>query len=343
MTDTEKEGSIRNDLDDISVGIGQKLINIVKNYRFWAVVLVIISIIFMVVICLVQFDNQDKIENKQEPVELIATATATIMPTATATVTPISSPTLKPTSVPTIKLTATPTIPTEVINTSFSCGTYGGDSWPPYPAMGPTPLFVSLYPSGSAPNLAGFQWDYDGDGSWDSEALDFQANRVYETAGNFRPKFRVKVTNGEYGPTCTYPFEVRAGSSSEYQNETIAIDKLYTEVTVSKSKQNFEFDGPEINLNNINNNTIIIPFLTVSSKEDFTAIRLKLNNSYSGYGTYEGGKDMREGTAYRQNLFIDKNKENGVYEGEFIITYTVDRGTVTREAPAARYKITLTD
>jgi len=60
-------------------------------------------------------------------------------------------------------------------------------------------------------------------------------------------------------------------------------------------------------------------------------------------GFYETGRDMNGGTGFHENLFIDKSKPNGTYEGEFMITYTTDNGTVTKDAGVARYKITLTD
>jgi len=293
--------------------------------------------------------GQKQISNPQLTTELVVFPTQevvnpTIQPTVSPTLNPVITSIIKnisPTSKPTI---VTTTIPKEIINSSFSCGIYNSDSYPPFPAIGSVPLFVSLYPSGgtsSGVTLIGFQWDYDGNGTWDSETIEQQANRVYTSNGNFRPKFRVVGSNKEYGPTCTYPHEVVSGSFVEYQNDIISIDKLYTEVTVSRSKQNFQYVGSEENLNN-GGNRIYIPFLTVSSKEQFTAVRIKATYN-SLFGFYETGRDMDEGTAYHQHLFIDKSKPNGTYEGEFTITYTTDEGTVIKEAAVAKYKITLTD
>ncbi len=271
-------------------------------------------------------ETDANIELTATPIE---TASTPVPTTARGLITPSST------------LTPTPEV---VINDNFSCGTYGGSEYPSYPATGLSPLFVSLFPSGGTMegvSLVGFQWDYDGDGVWDSGTVDGRASHTYTTSGEYTPKFRVVGSNGEYGPTCTYPHAVVVGTAVDYENDTISVDKLYTEVTVSKSEQNFSFSGKEKALND-DNDRIYIPFLTVSSKEKLTTVRHE-GTPYPGYGCYESGRTLQPGTAYHQNLFIDRDKPNGTYRGEFTITYTTDNGTVTKDAATARYAITLTD
>ncbi len=276
-------------------------------------------------------------------------------PTPTPTLTPTNSPPT-PTQVVaqlSYKRNPTPTptpTPKEVVNPNFKCGKYEPMTYPSFPALGSPPLLVTLMPSGGISEgyvLAGFQWDYDGDGKWDSGTIHSETTYTYTKQGVFKPRFRVVSTDGTYGPPCEYPFEVKVVPSVDYENDTIIVDKLYREFTISKSKQNYTFSGPEKYLNNggPEGDKIFIPFVTISSKNKFTAIRIKTKpDTYDGYGHHEGGRDLRAGTAYHQHIYINKNKPVGTYNGELIFTYTTgERGEITKEGPTLRYKIRLTE
>lgn len=261
-----------------------------------------------------------------------------------------TSPAATPTKILSASPTRIPTKITEKINPNSYCGQYGYDNnrvsnYPPRPAFGPSPLSVMLSPSGgvgSGISLLGFQWDFEGDGIWDSTA-ETRITHTYKNNGTFTPKFRVKGSDGSFGPTCTYPFNVTVSDSSvEFQNDTIAVSKLNFEFTVSKSKQNYTFDNDQIIFNNLGNNRIALPAFSVSSKNSFTAIRFK-DKYNSLFGIYEAGNDLYQGTSALYHFFIDISQPNGVYEGQNQITYTTNNGTVTNDGPIIRYKITLTD
>ncbi len=75
-----------------------------------------------------------------------------------------------------------------------------------YPSStGTAPYDVLLQPGGSAGSsggMVGYQWDYTGDGSWDTEVSPNAINYTYQTAGTYNVKMRVLGSNGEYSNTC---------------------------------------------------------------------------------------------------------------------------------------------
>jgi len=243
-----------------------------------------------------------------------------------------------------------PTKISEKINKNFMCGTYSAErdnnTYPPRPAFGQAPLLVKLSGSAgvdSSTSLAGIQWDYEGNGNWDSKITESRSNYIYLKDGKYTPKFRAKGINGFFGPTCTYPYEIIVDSTKTpaFQNDIIAVDKINLEYTISKSKQNYQFTGAESVLND-RSVDIYVPGFSVSARKSFTAIRFK--NTYDHtIGIYEVGNDLNEGTSASYHLFIDKNKPNGVYEVKNQLTYTTSNGTVTTDGPIISYKITVTD
>lgn len=223
------------------------------------------------------------LKGKNESLGIIPAQTPTVSPTTTTEASTASTATgsrPKETPKPTIK-----SIPVANVDNSFYCGKYDSVSHPSLPARGSVPLLVSLSPSGGTSqgvSLAGWQWDYDGDGNWDTDKIIIDPNdrnsnfflHTYSTTGTLHPKFRVVGNNGSVGPTCTYPFDVVVGGSLAYQNDTIAIDKLSFEYTVSKSKQNFSppwYEKPFSNESQL----IYMPAFNVSSKNKFTFVSYK--------------------------------------------------------------------
>ena len=268
----------------------------------------------------------------------------------TVSPTPIQTPKISPTPkpAPTIKPT-----PISIIDNSFSCGKYDSITKPPLPARGGAPLYVVLYPAGGVSGshtLVGWQWDYDGNGTWDTDKIVVDPNKpdsgkfphAYSSKGTFTPKFRAVANNGAVGPTCSYPFDVVVGSILGYQNDMIAVDKLNVEATVSRSKQNYEFAWFEKDFTNGGSN-IFAPAFNVSSKEVFTFVGFKEAwNSHAGI--YDTGVNLDAGTSANFHLFVNKSEANGTYEGDKTITYTTGpNGTVIKDGPTIHYKITLTD
>lgn len=80
------------------------------------------------------------------------------------------------------------------------------------PPTGPPPLTVTLHGGGSAgytPGINGYQWDFEGDGIWDTtEITIWPATHVYTQSGTYYPKYRVHSVNGQWSDICNYPFPI---------------------------------------------------------------------------------------------------------------------------------------
>ena len=75
-----------------------------------------------------------------------------------------------------------------------------------YPSStGVAPFNALLQPQGYADlagGIAGYEWDFIGDGSWDTSASPNAQYYTYQPAGTYTVKMRVLATNGEYSDTC---------------------------------------------------------------------------------------------------------------------------------------------
>jgi hypothetical protein len=95
------------------------------------------------------------------------------------------------------------------------------------PTTGPAPLKVALHGSGRsfAPGVGveGYEWDFDGNGTWDSPVQLDYIEHIYTVNGTYRPKFRIKGQNGKYSETCTYGYEVLVGPISTNPNYDVTI------------------------------------------------------------------------------------------------------------------------
>lgn len=293
----------------------------------------------------------------------VAVTPASPSPTPTASIAPVEedpspSPSIKPSPSPSPKVSPSikpspslspspsPT-PTVVVDNTFTCGTYSGDTYPLMPAYGKTPLYVTLFPSGGTSggiSLAGFEWDFDGDGVWEGGVSASKVGRTYDKSATFNPKFRAKGNNGAVGPTCSYPYPVVAGGSTAYENDILMVDKLNVETTISKSKNNYTFTGQLSKLNN-DDSAIYVPFVIISTKKEARTIATSITNNTAGgnYGATIGTPHMEPGTAYYTQLWISKNIANGTYEGTMKIQYKDASGVTTYDATNATYKIIVTD
>lgn len=261
---------------------------------------------------------------------------------------PKVSPSVKPSASPSPSLSPSPNpTPTVIVDNTFTCGTYSGDTYPPMPAYGKTPLYVTLFPSGGTSgdiSLAGFEWDFDGDGVWEGGVSASKVGRTYDKSATFNPKFRAKGNNGVVGPTCSYPYPVISGGSTTYENDILMVDKLSVETTISKSKNNYTFTGQLSKLNN-DASAIYVPFVIISTKKDARAIVTSITNNTAGgnYGATTGTASMDSGTAYYTQLWVSKTIANGTYEGTMKIQYKDPSGVTSYDATNATYKITVTD
>lgn len=319
-----------------------------KNKKFYIFFGVLVVVIFLIILTAIKvFANPSK---KKEPISSIVptitpffTSTPTlavdgqVTPVVMITSTPV--PTKKPTNIPTLKPTPTPFGLGDPINEKHTCGS--SDYFPALPAKGEAPLFVALFPAGSTAqpeSFEGYQWDFENDGIWDTELVDWQSNRLYEKPGTYEPKYRMRGSGGTWSRTCDYPYKVIVGEKNEFDNGLIAIDRMTVEATISKANPSYDF--PVYERKNLSGSSRAFrPGFTVSSKEKFVAVRLQ--NEGDGYGFIETGYDLREGTSFRVHLSIDLSKSNGVYTGNSLVQFTKD-GKM-QDGPRVTYKITLTD
>lgn len=99
------------------------------------------------------------------------------------------------------------------------------------PATGPAPLTVLLHgaaDAGSGPGFDGYRWDFDGNGTWDTDTLSEPVTHVYTTPGSYIPLFQVHGTNNVWSALCTYPY-------------TITVASLTPTPTPTPMPQNLEF------------------------------------------------------------------------------------------------------
>jgi len=276
----------------------------------------------------------------------VAMETSTPEPIITPTPTTVPTPTPKPSVAPSKKPSPTPSpTPTTVVDNSFTCGASAG-SYPALPAIGPTPLFVTLYPAGGTNggiSLAGFEWDFDGDGVWEGGVANGKVGRTYDKSGTYTPKYRVKGANGAVGPTCTYQYQVAIGGGASFQNDIIMVDKSFMEVTISKSKNNYTFTGSQSQYND-KPGYIYVPYVNISTKKKANAIIITAKAGAStDHGTITGSSYMDEGTLWPTQLWVSKTLSNGTYEGEMKIQTTDSSGVTRYDATTVTYKINLVD
>ena len=80
------------------------------------------------------------------------------------------------------------------------------------PETGSAPLTVFLHGSGTAggsdSTIEGYQWDFENDGTWDTEVVLDPINNVYKEPGIYEPKYRILGANGLYSEICSYKYQV---------------------------------------------------------------------------------------------------------------------------------------
>lgn len=135
------------------------------------------------------------------PPEVQPSVAPTPRPTKKPTPTAIKVPTPTSTPVPTATPTPNPTV-TSSTSSGARCQIVAN------PGFGPAPLTVSL--TYSASNLGesyvtGIQWDYNGDGNWDSDMSlnNGSVTYTYSTVGVFNPRMRLQLSNGQTTDPCS--------------------------------------------------------------------------------------------------------------------------------------------
>jgi len=272
------------------------------------------------------------------PFESVPTPTIELSPTSTQTKKP--SPTTGKPKGPT--LTPTPVWLNDPLN-EFTCGNEG--ELPPSPAFGKTPLLVALYPfasiGGGNDFIAGYQFDFDGNGTWDTDIIkDSPIIHTYGKEGNYQPKYRIRGTKNTWSEPCEYKRKVVVGEAPAFENEVISVDKINVSATVSKAHPEYSFPAEETKYFLGTSTRAFRPGFSVSTKNQFLGIRFKKGDEVD-YGVFEVGYDLNAGTSTKFHLFIGLAKPNGTYRGSAIVQYWKDGRT--QDGPTINYEITLTD
>jgi hypothetical protein len=240
---------------------------------------------------------------------------------------PTQKPTLKPTP------TATPFGLNDPVAADGHCYTPENNWY--IPPKGNAPLYVTLSTSGPGfdytyAGIAGYQWDFDGDGTWDTGLVSSSLiGHIYTQNGTYKPKLRARSSKNTWTPTCDYSYTIVVGETPEYTNDSISIDKINPSVTISKSTQE-----------------TVVGF-AISTKDKGIPIRFEgddINNYNHSYGiTESSGADMDAGMLYTFHLFANKSAVNGTYSRDATVRYATDNGTVWHDGPVIHYSITVTD
>ena len=170
-----------------------------------------------------------------------------------------------PTSTPTVTPTPTPNLNPPLCDQS---------SIPP--ATGPAPLTELLHGAGSAgngPGFDGYRWDFDGNGTWDTDILSEPVTHVYTSPGSYVPLFQVHGVNNVWSALCTYPYTITVASPTPTPTPT-------------PMPQNLEF---LVKLGGVTGNSATGAQIGVKfSKKDGTVVQLSspLTLSYVGSGVY---------------------------------------------------------
>jgi len=167
------------------------------------------------------------------------------------------------------------------------------------PDSGPAPLTVLLHGSGMAggtdSTIEGYQWDFENDGIWDTEAELDPLSHTYENSGIYTPKYRILGSNGFYSEICDYKYEVIVDSpvpaSFEFQSIKLhGIGKGGDNVNASASG----------NLNPLRSTRYISIHLEDGIGNSFSAGVGEINYS-SGSGVFSG------------SILLDESIPNGDY------------------------------
>lgn len=161
-------------------------------------VLIIIAILAIVGIATyrnqsIKQSSENETESTTETVSPSRSPTPTTSPKPAPSVTKSPSPSSSPTSSPT---------PTTSSQISCEITTSPSEGW--------APLTVNLSQNIKSPTGAsGLQWDYDGDGKWDTEMVlsNYSPQYTYQKAGSYNVKLNVKTSQGD--TSCTKSITVK--------------------------------------------------------------------------------------------------------------------------------------
>ncbi len=133
----------------------------------------------------------------------------------------------------------TPTVISRLTPTPSSLAPQCGKN-PIKPESGRAPLKVTLHGSGlssGGPGIDGYRWDFDGNGTWDTNSISVEpVIHIYTTPGVFRPKFQVDGVNGLWSSVCDYGFDVIVESANNLTPIPTAVKTCDTDADCSRTE-----------------------------------------------------------------------------------------------------------
>lgn len=272
-------------------------------------------------------------------------------PTPANLSTGVPSSTLVPTMVPIT--TSTPKVTPETNDydytptNSLTCGHTNPLDHPWFPARGPAPLIVYFWGlAGRTINdddyIAGYQWDFEGDGKWDTEVLTTDGfTHVYTKNGDFQPKYRIKGTKNTWSKICDYLHPVVIGESVDWKNNVLSVTKTNVDVTMSRSEKNYDLVVNEYGDPNTYFNYGTGFFISILSEK--SSIKLNRYGANIDHGFIVSMGSSYAGTGYFVHTYIDPKLANGTYSGTYTLEYWTNENGYWKQATDISYTIQLTD
>lgn len=190
------------------------------SQKGFAPIYLLVALAVVSVVGIIYFKGPGSVKNTQEQASVLTISTSPTpqLLAIKGKLSPTAKPTssiklsLTPTTVPTTTSISTPTPPAEkntcAVNVIY--GKLGGGA--------SDPLLVTLvaaFTSSNGAYLAEAQWDFDGNGSWDTDSKSLNGNmeHTYPQAGTFTPKLQVKGSDGSMTGVCNGSLTVPSGTT----------------------------------------------------------------------------------------------------------------------------------
>lgn len=241
------------------------------------VILIIIAILGVAGISV--YRNQNTNQNRDKTVISTESPSPGISPTPTPTAKPnVTNKIATPTPSPKISVSPTPS-PTSTISSQISCEVISS------PNDGYAPLTVNLSQNIKSPNgPSGLQWDYDGDGKWDTEMVlgNYSPQYTYQKSGTYTVKLSVRTSQGD--TSCSKSITVKPASIE---------CKVHADKTGNTKEFDFAYEASMLGrIDNVDNNKDLVEAAqwdfdgNGSWDTSFDAASKKLKYTYSSSGNY---------------------------------------------------------
>lgn len=182
----------------------------------------------------------------------------------------ITLPTALPTSKPTPKLTLPPTPTPTSLPTSppkASCGINIFSIYPDEPLR--LNLAYAFFGYGSSGYMVGAQWDFDGDGNWDTDLSQSNGtiSHLFPQSGSYNVRLQLKISDGTMTNVCTKTINIPVSQTPGIGITVRLTGKVYRDANCSNMKDPDEegIPGATINLIKLPEYTIYSTLTTDSN------------------------------------------------------------------------------